>query len=86
MTAEVTETLPTLPPEAPTDALPPLEAAKGRRYYLLHSPQDRVCRYVFARTAKTQLTEAGATVASLEISEPELEEVFVKIMRREAGR
>ena len=34
--------------------------------------------------ALARLREAGATVAGLEISEPELEEVFVKIMRREA--
>ena len=33
-----------------------------------------------------RLREAGATVASLEVSEPELEEVFVKIMRREEAR
>ena len=31
-----------------------------------------------------RLREAGAAVASLEVAEPELEEVFVKIMRREA--
>ena len=31
-----------------------------------------------------RLREAGAVVASLEIGEPELEEVFVKIMRQEA--
>ena len=29
------------------------------------------------------LVQAGASVASLEVAEPELEEVFVKIMRRE---
>jgi len=33
--------------------------------------------------ALARLREAGATVASLEVAEPELEEVFVKIMRRE---
>jgi ABC-2 type transport system ATP-binding protein len=33
-----------------------------------------------------QLREAGATVASIEVAEPELEEVFVKIMRREEAR
>ena len=33
--------------------------------------------------ALAQLREAGATVSSLEVAEPELEEVFVKIMRRE---
>jgi len=31
--------------------------------------------------ALARLRESGATVASLEVSEPELEEVFVKIMR-----
>jgi ABC-2 type transport system ATP-binding protein len=33
--------------------------------------------------ALAQLRRAGASVASLEVAEPELEEVFVKIMRRE---
>jgi ABC-2 type transport system ATP-binding protein len=33
--------------------------------------------------ALRELRAAGATVASLEVAEPELEEVFVKIMRRE---
>jgi ABC-2 type transport system ATP-binding protein len=33
--------------------------------------------------ALAKLREAGATVASIEVTEPELEEVFVKIMRRE---
>jgi ABC-2 type transport system ATP-binding protein len=32
-------------------------------------------------SALARLREAGATVANLEVSEPELEEVFVKIMR-----
>jgi ABC-2 type transport system ATP-binding protein len=36
--------------------------------------------------ALARLRQSGATVASLEVSEPELEEVFVKIMRREAAR
>ena len=36
--------------------------------------------------ALARLREAGATVANLEVSEPELEDVFVKIMRREAAR
>jgi ABC-2 type transport system ATP-binding protein len=33
--------------------------------------------------ALARLREAGAAIASLEVTEPELEEVFVKIMRRE---
>jgi ABC-2 type transport system ATP-binding protein len=37
-------------------------------------------------SALARLREAGATVASLEVTEPELEEVFVKIMRREDAR
>jgi ABC-2 type transport system ATP-binding protein len=36
--------------------------------------------------AFAQLREAGAEVANLEVTEPELEEVFVKIMRREEAR
>jgi ABC-2 type transport system ATP-binding protein len=35
--------------------------------------------------ALARLREAGATVASLEVAEPELEEVFVKLMHREAA-
>ena len=35
-------------------------------------------------SALARLREAGAAVASLEVAEPELEEVFVKIMRQEA--
>jgi ABC-2 type transport system ATP-binding protein len=35
--------------------------------------------------ALARLRESGATVAGLEVTEPELEEVFVKIMRREAA-
>jgi ABC-2 type transport system ATP-binding protein len=35
--------------------------------------------------ALASLREAGAKVAALEVAEPELEEVFVKIMRREAA-
>ena len=34
-------------------------------------------------SALARLREAGATVASLEVAEPELEEVFVKLMHRE---
>ena len=37
-------------------------------------------------TQLARLREAGASVANLEVTEPELEEVFVKIMRREAAR
>jgi len=37
-------------------------------------------------TMLARLREAGASVANLEVTEPELEEVFVKIMRREAAR
>jgi ABC-2 type transport system ATP-binding protein len=35
--------------------------------------------------ALARLREAGATVGQLEVTEPELEEVFVKIMQREAA-
>ena len=37
-------------------------------------------------SALARLRESGAVVANLEVSEPELEDVFVKIMRREAAR
>lgn len=44
------------------DYLPPVVNAKGRRFYLYHSPQDRVCRYEFTVTAKAQLAKAGVHV------------------------
>jgi predicted esterase len=46
--------------------MPPLAAAKGRHYYILHSPDDEVCRIQFARNAQTKLTEAGAAVEFVE--------------------
>ena len=42
--------------------LPPLEKAKGHSYYLLHSPDDRVCPIRLAREAEEQLGKAGAAV------------------------
>ena len=36
--------------------------------------------------ALARLREAGVALANLEVSEPDLEEVFVKVMRREAAR
>jgi predicted esterase len=46
--------------------LPSLAGAKGRAYYILHSPDDEVCRIQFARSAQTKLAEAGATVEFVE--------------------
>jgi predicted esterase len=46
--------------------LPPLTAAKGQRYFLLHSPDDQVCKYFFTRAAKNQLTKHGAEVEVLD--------------------
>ena len=43
-------------------------------------PIDDIAR---VEDALAELREAGATVASLEVAEPELEEVFLRIMRRE---
>jgi len=42
--------------------LPPLDLAKGKAYYLWHSPDDRVCPYRMARDAENQLREKGAAV------------------------
>ncbi len=41
--------------------LPPLAAAKGRSYYLLHSPQDFI-QMRFPKSAQQQLEAAGARV------------------------
>ncbi len=43
------------------DQMPPLAGAKGKAYYLLHSPQD-VIKMRFPEAAKEDLTGAGATV------------------------
>jgi predicted esterase len=44
------------------DQLPDLAAAKGRGYYLYHSPDDRVCPYRMAEQAEKDLKKAGAEV------------------------
>jgi poly(3-hydroxybutyrate) depolymerase len=43
-------------------ALPPLEPAKDRRFYILHSPGDKVCPPRMAEQARDELTKAGAVV------------------------
>jgi predicted esterase len=42
--------------------LPPLKNAKGQAYYLLHSEDDKVCRFFFARLAVSSLKKNGAKV------------------------
>jgi L-ascorbate metabolism protein UlaG (beta-lactamase superfamily) len=42
--------------------LPPLENAAGYPYFLYHSPQDRRCRFHFARQAERELKARGAQV------------------------
>ena len=42
--------------------MPPLSQAKGRPFFLYHSPEDQVCGYIFALRAKGRLAENGATV------------------------
>jgi predicted esterase len=44
------------------DLLPSLEKAKGRTYYLYHSPQDRVCPFRMAQQAARELKKNGAAV------------------------
>ena len=65
--------------------LPPALAAKATRE---HSGWWRLplADVAHVEDALAALREAGATVASLEVAEPELEEVFVKIMRRDEAR
>ena len=51
------------------------------------SPRETpVVDLAHVETTLARLRQAGATVASLEVAEPELEQVFVKIMRREESR
>ena len=42
--------------------LPNLKNAKNRRFYILHSQEDRICPYWMATNARTQLEENGAHV------------------------
>ena len=42
------------------DQLPDVSNAMQRSFYLLHSPQDRVCPYWMAKTSSETLTEVGA--------------------------
>jgi poly(3-hydroxybutyrate) depolymerase len=41
---------------------PPLSGAKGRAYYLYHSPQDRICPFRMAEQAVKDLEKNGAKV------------------------
>jgi ABC-2 type transport system ATP-binding protein len=63
------------------EALVPGAADEGGGWWRL--PVSDVAH---VENALALLRKSGATVASLEVSEPELEDVFVKIMRREAVR
>lgn len=45
------------------DRLPSLKRAKGRAFYLDHSPTDTVCKFHFAKKARAALTKNGAKVA-----------------------
>jgi predicted esterase len=45
---------------------PPLERAKGRAYFILHSPDDQVCKFELAQQAQTKLEAAGAKVKLME--------------------
>lgn len=42
--------------------MPDLAVAEGKPYYLLHSPEDRVCPFRFAKQAQSELSENGAVV------------------------
>ncbi|MFO0984711.1 MAG: hypothetical protein U1E76_23805 [Planctomycetota bacterium] len=42
--------------------LPPLGNAKGRIYFLDHSPDDETCKFAFAEQARDQLRQSGAKV------------------------
>jgi poly(3-hydroxybutyrate) depolymerase len=44
------------------DELPSLKKAKGERFYILHSPDDKVCPPRMAEQARDELDEAGAIV------------------------
>lgn len=41
--------------------LPPLDAAKGKAFYIFHSPEDKMCPMRMAEAAEKQLAVKGAT-------------------------
>jgi predicted esterase len=43
-------------------AMRDIKKAKGHRYYIYHSPDDKVCPLALAEKAKESLADAGATV------------------------
>ena len=63
--------------------LPPSIAARGARLDAAGAWRIPIADVAHVEETLHGLRAAGATVASLEVAEPELEEVFVKIMRRE---
>ncbi|HYC76375.1 MAG TPA: hypothetical protein VEI02_02000 [Planctomycetota bacterium] len=44
------------------DRLPPLRAAKGKAFFLDHSPEDEKCRFALAEQARDALKKEGAHV------------------------
>ena len=46
----------------PAEVKPTITNAKGHRYYLLQSPEDKITKFFHAELAKKQLTAAGAKV------------------------
>jgi predicted esterase len=44
------------------DGLPSLKGAKGQRFYILHSPEDRICPPPMAEQARDELERADAIV------------------------
>lgn len=44
------------------DSLPPLAAARGRAFYIEHSPEDQVCPFDQAKRAEESLKKEGANV------------------------
>jgi predicted esterase len=48
-----------------SSVLPPLGRAKGRRYLIQHSQEDKTAPYIMAAAAQKLLTESGATVKLL---------------------
>lgn len=48
-----------------TEWLPPLAGAQGHKYFIDHSPQDKVCPYAMAQTAIEELKKNGARVEAV---------------------
>jgi predicted esterase len=62
-----------------TTLLPPLKAAKGRRFFLQHSRQDKTTPFLIAATAQKLLSDSGGVVKLLAYEDTPPDEVLKSV-------